>query len=116
MSKNRVETIIFSVFSDFTVHIEVTKDIAKAIRQYPSIADMADKTDGEADGITLYNGNQLCFVFLSAGAPIGTLAHEAFHVVESMMTRYGIELEGETPAYHIGYLTERMFKFMRKRR
>jgi hypothetical protein len=103
------------VFSDFTVHVEVTEDIEKSIKKYPDIADMADESDSGSDAITVYAGGKVCFVFLNPDASIGTAAHEAFHVVESLMKLVGIKLKGETPAYHIGYITERIVKCLRKR-
>jgi hypothetical protein len=113
--KNRIELIKFPVFSDFTVHVEITDDIEKSIKKYSDIADLADDSDSEADAITIYAGGKVCFVFLNPDASIGTAAHEAFHVVESMMKLVGIKLKGETPAYHIGYITERICKYLRKR-
>ena len=113
--KNRIEILEFPVFSNFTVHVEITQDIEKTIRKYPDIADMAGEDDRDSDAVTVYGGGKMCFVFLNHDASVGTMAHEAFHVVENMMKLVGVKLKGEAPAYHIGYITERIFKLLRKR-
>jgi hypothetical protein len=113
--KNRIDRIMFSVFSDFIVHVEITSDIQKSIKKYPHIADLAEKADADSDGVTVYDEGQICYIFLKHDAAIGTIAHEAFHAVENMLKHFGVDFEGETPAYHIGYLVNRAFKFLRKR-
>lgn len=113
--KNRIEIITFPVFSNFVIHVEVTKDIEKTIRKYPTIADMAHGSDNDADAITVYNGGKYCYIFFHPDATFGTVAHESFHAVESLMKLVGIKMKGETPAYHIGYITERVVAFLRKK-
>lgn len=41
---------------------------------------------------------------------INSIAHEAVHVMEAMLDYYGINIEGEPPAYTIGHLVQIMLE------
>lgn len=41
---------------------------------------------------------------------INSIAHEAVHVMEAMLDYYGIDIEGEPPAYTIGHLVQIMIE------
>jgi hypothetical protein len=114
--KSKFTTVEFPVFSDFIVHIEITSDIVKSIKKYPGVADLAEEADNEADAVTVYDNGQICFIFLHHNVTVGTIAHEAFHVIEHMMKRFGVDLEGEAVAYHLGYLVDKIFRFIRGKR
>lgn len=113
--KNRYMTVEFPVFADFIIHIEVARDFKKAIKQYPGIEDMSTKEDNDADALTIYDGGQMCFIFVRPNVSTGTLAHEAFHAVEHLLGRFGVKVEGETAAYHLGYVMDKAFRFLRKK-
>lgn len=113
--KSRYTTIEFPVFSDFIIHFEVARDFKKAIKKYPGIADMSTEDDNDADALTIYDGGQICFVFARPNASVGTLAHEAFHSVEHLLQRFGVKVEGEMAAYHLGYVVDKMFRFLRRK-
>ena len=112
---SRFTTVEFPVFSDFTVHIEMSSDFEKSIIKYPSISDMVDKFDEQADPLTIYDGGQVCFIFLRPNVSAGTIAHEAWHAVRNMFDCMGVE-DNETVAYHLGYLVDKIFKFVRRRK
>ena len=113
--RNRIDIIEFPVFSDFIIHVEVTNDLGKTAEKYPSIADIAGEIDDRTDAVTLYANGKVCFIFLQPDASAGTVAHEAFHAVENMMSYFDMDLGGETSAYHIGYIVNRAFKLLRKK-
>lgn len=112
---SRYITIEFPVFSDFIIHFEVARDFKKAIKKYPSIEDMSTEEDNEADALTIYDGGQVCFIFVRPNVSTGTLAHESFHAVEHLLKRHGVKVEDETAAYHLGYVVDNAFRFLRKR-
>jgi hypothetical protein len=114
--KSRFTTVEFPVFAGFIVHIEITKDIQKAIKKYPGIASIAGPEDNETDGTTVYDGGQVCFIFLKPSVSIGTIAHEAWHATRYMLKRVGAKLDSEVVAYHLGYITDKSFQFLRGRR
>ena len=41
---------------------------------------------------------------------INSVAHEAVHVMEAMLRYYNVDIEGEHPAYTIGYLVQIMLE------
>ena len=41
---------------------------------------------------------------------INSIAHEAVHIMEAMLDYYGIDIEGEAPAYTIGHLVQIMIE------
>jgi hypothetical protein len=112
---SRYTTIEFPVFSDFIIHVEVAKNIEKAIGKYPSIADFSEEDTGESDGVAVYDGGQVCFIFLKPNVSVGTIAHESWHAIEHMMERFNVRPEGEVIAYHLGYLVDKVFRFLRRK-
>ena len=110
--KSRFTIVEFPVFSDFIIHAEVTSDIHRSMEKYPGIVHLIDEVNEDADGTTVTD-DQICFIFLKSNVSTGTIAHEAFHAIEYMMDRFGVELTGETVAYHLGYLVDRIFKLIR---
>jgi hypothetical protein len=114
--KSRFTTVEFPVFSDFTIHIEVASDFEKAVKKYPSIADVAGPEDHLADALTIYDGGHVCFIFLKSNTSAGTVAHEAWHAIRHMMQRMGVELDNEGVAYHLSYLVDEIFKFLKRRK
>ena len=112
----RFTTVEFPVFAGFIVHIEITKDIQKAIKKYPGIASIAGPEDDETDGTTVYDGGQVCFIFLKPNVSAGTIAHEAWHATRYMLKRVGAKLDSEVVAYHLGYIVDKSYQFLRGRR
>lgn len=108
----RITYIEFPVFSGYSVHVEVTPDIAKAVLKYPATAH-AD-VDSETLGLTSTKGGKVSFVFLKPNATPGIIAHESWHAVENLIKYVGAEIESEMVAYHLDYLVDRIFKFVNK--
>jgi hypothetical protein len=107
----RITHIEFPVLSKYTVMVNVSKDIKKSILEFPG-------SDGECkDGVeamTFAQDEPLSIIFLTPSVSVGTIAHEAWHAVEAMMKFTGAEIESEMVAYHLGYLVDKIFKFVRK--
>ena len=68
------------------------------------------------DAMTLHNDGPVIFVFLKSSASVGTIAHESWHAVRHMLGTLGVDLDSETVAYHLGYLVDKIFRFMRGKR
>lgn len=69
-------------------------------------------------GMTFTNTQQkTSFVCISdttsAEQLVNTVVHEAKHVQSHVCDYYGIEEHGETAAYMIGYIVQRMYKLLR---
>jgi hypothetical protein len=106
--------ITFPVFDNYAVHIEKTSDIMKSMEKYPATKHVEPGEHTEA--ITVHVADDPCsYIFLPHNAAVGTIAHEAWHVVRRMLEYVGADLENENVAYHLGFLVNRIFKFIRGR-
>jgi len=115
VSRPRFTIIEFPVFCHYIVHVEVTPDFKKSLAQYPQTRDV--DPDPDTAGLTVHVKNEtLSFVFIHANCPVSTIAHESWHVVERMLGYVGVDLDSETVAYHLGFLVDKVFKFVRKRK
>ena len=111
--KSRVKIIVFPVFCDYVVHVELTTDVAKSLSKYPSTKGVFQET-GITDAMSIHITNEnFSYIFLRYNSSVGTIAHESWHVVKRMMEHVGIELDSETVAYHLGYLVNQIFRFAR---
>lgn len=113
--RSRHILVEFPVFSGYLVHVEVSSDNKKAMAKYPQTKEISH--DDITDAMTVHVKNEnLSFIFLKYNSSVGTIAHECWHAVNRMMGYMGIELDSETVAYHLGYLTNEVFRFMRGRK
>jgi|SRR5690348_16273695 len=111
--RSRFITIEFPVFSYYIVHVEVTSDIKKTAAKYEQTRNIPDLENGDAWSIHPANEN-FSFIFLKPNPSVGTIAHECWHVVKRMMDYMGVELDSETVAYHLGYLVDKVFRFVHR--
>jgi hypothetical protein len=111
--KSRITLIEFPVFMDYIVHVEITSDVRKSMKKYPQTKDITDVTNAMAVHV---KDEPFSMIFLRYNAPVGTIAHESWHVIRRMMNYVGIELDSETVAYHLGYLVNKIFRFARGKR
>lgn len=112
----RFTTIEFPVFFNYIVHVEVTSDLKKSMLKYPPTKDILMEDDCK-DAITVHVCDaSFSFIFLHYTASVGTIAHESWHAVKHMLEYMGVELDSETVAYHLGYMVDKIFKFVRGRK
>jgi hypothetical protein len=116
--KDRFTTIEFPVLSYYVVHVEITVDIRAAMKKYKNIKDLADEDfpgDNPACAVHV-KGENFSFMFFRPNPSINAIAHESWHVVRRIMDHLGADLDNEMVAYHLGYLVEKVFKFVRRKR
>lgn len=111
--KNRITTIEFPVFSSYIVHVEIMSDLKKTLLKYPHTKNIPDEDSDNCDAMTVHDEGHLSFLFLKYNSSVGAVAHECWHVVRRMMTIMGVEIDSETTAYHLGYLVNQVFRFLR---
>ena len=115
--KSRFEIFDFPVFGGHFIHVEVAKDIRKAAAKYPTAKDLVAEMDEETFAVTVTDTSKnMSFIFFPPSATPGDIAHEAWHAIRQMMIHKGVELDSETVAYHLGYLVDKIFKLMRRRK
>ena len=113
MKNERSTLVVFPAFNDYNIEVVVAKDV-KLARQ------KRDKTYGEYTGdfSALHSSDglgQACIV-LPENSPqkLVDATHECFHAVIALLEWSGVEDE-ETAAYHMGYLTNKVYDFVRSR-
>lgn len=114
--KSKFTTIKFPVFCGYAVHIEKTTDIGGSLKKYKYTRDLdIDLEDTQAIAVHVEN-QPTSMMFLPYNAPVGTIAHESWHVIRRMMEYMGVDDTNEAVAYHLGYLSQKVFDFMRGKR
>lgn len=115
--KSKFTTVVFPVFNNYKVHVEVTSDIKKSLLKREVTRGVSEEMDGNTGGMAVHDtSNFRSYIFLPYNAQVGDIAHEAWHAVKVVMEYIGVELDSETCAYHLGFLTNRIFRFMRGRK
>jgi hypothetical protein len=89
----------------FRVQVVITSDLSRSVVQRekqvgkyePNTVDYALQCEDIRSG-------GVCHLFLPINVDAGTIAHEAYHAVRTMLRFVGSEKEEELVAYHLGYL------------
>ena len=111
--KIRKAHFTFPVFNYYTVRVVVAPDTNAALAGYRDLKEFVEK--GRSREARVFSSNSHhCYMFLPSGASVRTIAHECWHVVKTMMDYTGIKLENEVVAYHMGYLTQKVYDFVQK--
>jgi hypothetical protein len=109
--------IEFEIFSNYSIRVEFAKDLAVAARRIKSLADIVGELDSTSAAVTFYDGAMMSYVFIKPGSMYGTVAHEALHAVNQMMTKVGVkgaEDNDENIAYHLGFVVNHIVEFRKK--
>lgn len=105
--KNRRTVIKFPVFNDYQVVVILSKDTKKTCR--------ALKADDGFCIACVIPGHRKSYLVLGPnGRDADTVSHEASHVIEALFKWTGVKRDEEAFAYHLGYLTGRIHKFLDK--
>ena len=112
--RSKITTVEFPIFCDYIVHIEITSDMKKSLQKYKQTKSI--ETDDATGGLAVHTDGSFSYIFLPYNTSVGDIAHEAWHVVKHMMDYVGVELDSETCAYHLGFLTNKIFRFVRGRK
>lgn len=115
--KNRSTLVEFPVFSNYFVHVELFSDLKKTLAKYPQTKNIPEKEFENSDALTVHDlDGHFSFIFVKHNVSVGTIAHESWHAVNQMMNVMGVEIDSETVAYHLGYLVNEVFRFVRGRK
>jgi hypothetical protein len=112
--KSKFRKFHFPALGHYVVHVEITSDIAKSLLKYPRTRKV--EMDETTNGLAVHTNEGFSYIFLPYNASVGNIAHEAWHVVRQMMEYLGIKIDNEAVAYHLGYLTNRVWDFVHGRK
>lgn len=109
--------IKFPVFGDYAVSVEVAPHIEKAMERYRDTFHIEGYEEDCTNALTVHHPEEgMSYVFLRPRASPGTVAHEAWHVLVHMWEGLGIELDHESMAYHLGYLVDKIDRYVKGRK
>jgi hypothetical protein len=109
--------IEFEIFANYAIRVEFVKDLVAAAKKIKEIdACLIEQISENAAAVTLC-GNMVSYIFINPGSTYGTVAHEALHAVNQMMTKVGVkgdEDNDENIAYHLGFVVNHIVEFRKK--
>jgi hypothetical protein len=112
--KSKHFLIEFPALSHYVVHVEISSDIKKSLLKYPPTKSI--EMEENTHGLAVHTDNAFSYIFLPYDTSAGDIAHEAWHVIRHMMEYLSIELDNEAVAYHLGYMVNKIFRFLRGRK
>lgn len=103
--------ITFPIYSEFQVHMIFTEDVDDSYLNRYGVP--RNGTVG-CDALVKTAVGGHCHMFFTHGVSVGTMAHEAWHVVYSMFNYVGADIDdNENAAYHLGYIVDAVYEFER---
>jgi hypothetical protein len=105
--------VTFPVFSDFEVRVIFARDVAATARR---LGEREDMSSTEAAIIYFLARPTVCWLVLPRAPGEGVVAHEAAHVIRRIFDVMGVKDDDEAFAYHLCYLVERIYKFLRRKK
>lgn len=105
-----------------TCHVIISSDIEKIINKYIKLkkwdSSWKIEEDCEVHGYTISPGNTRdYYLFYSLESlSVTYLTHEISHIIDAIFSEKGIESEGEARAYLTGFISEKVFDFVLKKR
>lgn len=111
--KIRKKTITFPVFNA-DIDVVVTNSIEKAKERYK--LKPSEEPATYALALTYLEDDGDSYIFLKPNSSVATVVHESWHAIHHMFTYRGAELEDEIVAYHLDYLTQKAWDFLKKKK
>jgi hypothetical protein len=116
--RERHTTINFDAFGQYRVVVVVSSDINSAIeKRLDVLKERKTPQDLESCRAITYHLDDIkeSIIFLRNNPSIADIVHECWHVVYRMFEYFGADLEDETVAYHLNYLCQQVYNFVRRR-
>lgn len=113
MKKDKRFRVNFPALAHYEVRVDFTSNLKRALGRHKETknVDLSGPDDRYTDALAIHvSGEGRSFVFFKHGVTVGTIAHEAWHVVRHVLTYIGAELENEVVAYHLGYLVNEIVR------
>lgn len=99
----------FPVFSNYSVRVIVTEDLANSFGKRLG----EHRLHGSTDAACFHDNNGRTWMFLRPDSDEGVVAHEAWHVLYGIHDYIGAKIENEIVAYHLGFLINAVHKFLK---
>ena len=112
--KTRKTRIVFPVFHNYVVCLVVTPNIPKAASDYSHLKSIIEK-DATNDPCVFVSDEHRCYMFLKPNSNVCTITHESWHAIKAIFKFVDIDLDHECTAYHLGYLTQKVYSFVHRK-
>lgn len=114
--KEKITTVRFPVFANYTVNIVITDDVVKSRKSRDAkLGEPYDGVTAQAIHSWPLDGQGSSWLFFTQNVGAGTVAHECFHCVRRIMRWLGADIENEVVAYHLGYLVDKTWKSLKRK-
>lgn len=113
--KEATRRVKFRVFNSFDITVVRTTNMEASVRRRAHTKSFFDR-DGDirfTEGLAVHYSNDKAehsYIFLKWNCSMGTVAHEAYHVVRRVFEWHNVAMENEAVAYHLGYLVSEILK------
>ena len=112
MKNERSIMVTFPVLNNYNIEVVIAKDTKKARHDRDGEFGVFE---GVFHALHSFNKEGNALLVFPQGVEVNTIAHECFHAVVAMMDWIGNDTNNECAAYHIGYLTQKVYDFVRSR-
>lgn len=105
---NKSTTIRFPVFSDYSVRVILSRNIAGTGRR------LGVDLTGCLGAFVTHGDSKTSHLILAAPPDPATIAHESSHAIRALFRFTGAKADDEAFAYHLDYLVGRIHKFLER--
>ena len=119
MKKSRLRErrldLFFPPYLNYRVSVIITNDKKKTHEKIVRKYNLSVKYDGyEAVHLWVETPKEsVSYLIFGPRVQPGTIAHEAWHCVRRICDWTGMALDNENVGYHVGYITQEVFDFLR---
>lgn len=106
---NRRTKVRFPIFSGYEVRVILSDDLIRTGQRLG--IDLSGAGAAYVEDRAMLKG----WLVFSTNPTAGTISHEASHAVRAMFNTVGARTDNETFAYHLGYLVDRIHKFLKRK-
>lgn len=112
MKNERRMFIRFPVFVNYEIEVVVAKNIYAARSKRDKVY---GKFEDSFHALHSYNKKGNALLVFPRDADLNCVAHECFHATVALMDWISNDASNECAAYHLGYLTQQVYKFVHGR-
>jgi hypothetical protein len=105
---DKTKIVFFPIFCNYEVRIIFTHNLEKSFKRFKHTRDVEPRAGVDAVTIHVKNEDISYIFFLYKKSDTGTMAHEAYHVIEQLLELHDVGTHGEVAAYHLGYLVNQI--------
>ena len=112
MLKTKINIDIYSTSLLFIVTDDIYESALTYVKHIKEKEDWSREYAASLQGVSIYGSNPDYSVLIKySSLTYNTIVHELFHIARTLTSRIGVE-DDEATAWLLGYLAEKVFKFL----